>query len=74
MITRIVFSAKKPQMRQMNVFRSRLHDVYTETVNKVSLSCDDDKRIICEDGINTFAYGHYRAGSFKTESGGSSVS
>ena len=62
---------KKPQMRQMNVIRSRLHNVYTETVNKVALSCDDDKRIICEDGINTFAYGHY---SLKTELGGSSVS
>ena len=62
---------KKPQMRKMNVIRSRLHDVYTETINKVALSANDDKRIICEDGINTFAYGHYR---FKTESGGSSVS
>ena len=58
-------------MRQMQVIRSKLHDVYTETVNKVALSGDDDKRIICEDGINTFAYGHYLT---KTESGGSSVS
>ena len=62
---------KEPQMRKMNVIRSRLHDVYTETVNKAALSADDDKRIICKDGINTFAIGHHR---FKTESGGSSVS
>ena len=62
---------KKPQMRQMNLIRSHKHDVYTETVNKVALSADDDKRIICEDGIHTFAYGHYRS---KTELGGNSVS
>ena len=62
---------KKPQMRQMNLIRSDKHDVYTETVNKVALSADDDKRIICEDGIHTFAYGHYRC---NTELGGSSVS
>ncbi|XP_078380821.1 uncharacterized protein LOC144663677 [Oculina patagonica] len=60
---------KKPQMRQMNVIRSHKHDVYTETVNKVALSHMDDKRIICEDGIHTYAHGH-----FKTAAGGSSVS
>jgi len=27
----------------MNVFRSHLHDVYTEEVNKVALSAEDDK-------------------------------
>ena len=61
----------KPQMRPMNVIRSHLHDVYTETINKVALSANDDKRIICENKISTLAYGHY---SLKTESGGSSVS
>ena len=60
---------KKPQMRKMNVIRSRKHTIYTETVNKVALSHKDDKRIICEDGIHTYAHGHYR-----TKSGGSSVS
>ncbi|XP_048582217.1 uncharacterized protein LOC125561810 [Nematostella vectensis] len=60
---------KKPQMILMNVIRSHKHDVYTETVNKVALSHEDDKRIICDDGIHTFAHGH-----FKTAAGGSSVS
>ena len=59
------------QYRKMNVIRSHLHDVYTETINKVALSADDDKRIICKDKISTLAYGHY---SLKTELGGSSVS
>ena len=44
----------------MNGFRSRKHDIYTETVNKVALSAKDDKRIICEDGIHTLAIGHWR--------------
>ena len=61
----------KEQYRQMKVIRSRRHDVFSETVNKVALSANDDKRIICEDGINTLAIGHYLT---KTESGGSSVS
>jgi len=43
----------------MNVIRSHLHNVYTEEVNKVALSAEDDKRVIMEDGIHTLAYGHY---------------
>lgn len=51
---------KRKHMRQMNVIRSHLHDIYTEEVNKVALSADDDKRIIMDDGIHTLAYGHWR--------------
>lgn len=47
-------------MRKMNVIRSHLHDIYTETVNKVALSHEDDKRIIREDGIHTFAPSHHK--------------
>ena len=50
----------KPSMRKMNVIRSHLHDIFTETVNKVALSPFDDKRIIQEDGIHTLAHGHYK--------------
>jgi len=42
-----------------HVIRSHMHDVYTEEVNKVALSAEDDKRVIMEDGIHTLAYGHY---------------
>ena len=57
------------QLRKMNVFRSHLHDVYTEEVNKIALSANDDKWVILEDGIHTLAHGHFR-----TLLGGSSVS
>ena len=51
---------QKPQLRKMNVIRSHKHNVFTEEVNKVALSANDDKRYILEDGINTLALGHYR--------------
>ena len=55
-----VLFSKAAQLRKMNVIRSHGHEIYTEELNKVALSADDDKRIIMEDGIHTLAYGHYR--------------
>ena len=49
----------RPQMRKMNVIRSHRHEIFTETVNKVALSANDDKRLIL-DGIHTVAHGHVR--------------
>ena len=63
-----LFTGKK-HMRSMNVIRSHKHEIFTETINKVALGSEDDKRIICEDKIHTLAHRHY-----KTESGGSCVS
>ena len=42
----------------MNVIRSHCHEIYTEVINKIALSSDDDKRVIMTDGIHTLAYGH----------------
>ena len=44
----------------MKVIRSQKHRIYTMEMNKVSLSAYDDKRWIKYDGVNSFAYGHYR--------------
>ena len=52
-----LFTGNK-QMRSMNVIRSHKHEVFSETINKVALSREDDKRIICEDGVHTLAHGH----------------
>ena len=46
-------------MRKMNVIRSHRYEVYTEEVNKVALSANDDKQVIMKDGIHTLALGHY---------------
>ena len=50
---------KKEQHRTTNTFRSRKHDIYTESVNKVALSSNNDKRIVCKDEVNTLAIGHW---------------
>ena len=36
------------------------HNVFTYKTNKIGLSAFDTKRWICEDGIHTFAFGHWR--------------
>ena len=50
--------SRTPQMRKMNVIRSHQHEIFSETVNKIALSANDDKRIILDDGISTLAFGN----------------
>ena len=38
-------------------FKSELHTIYTEQINKIALSRKDDKRIQTFDGITTYPYG-----------------
>ena len=38
--------SRKEQHRKMNVIRSHCHVIYTEEINKIALSSDDDKRVI----------------------------
>ena len=47
------------QIKTMNVIRSHRHEVYTEQVNKIALSAEDDKRVVLEDRVHTLARGHY---------------
>ena len=39
-------------------FISKKHDVYTENINKIALSNDDDKRIVSLDKITSYPYGY----------------
>ena len=39
-------------------FISNKHDVYTENVNKIALSNNDDKRIISSNKITSYPYGY----------------
>ena len=39
-------------------FTSKKHDVYTENINKIALSNDDDKRIVSSDKITSYPYGY----------------
>ena len=44
----------KPQQR----FISKKHDVYTENINKIALSNNDDKRIVSSNKITNYPYGY----------------
>ena len=43
--------------RSQERFKSYNHDAYTEEVNKIALSNNDDKRIQIFDGVETDPYG-----------------
>ena len=38
-------------------FKSNHHKVYTEEINKIALSSNDDKRLQTSDRIKTYPYG-----------------
>ena len=45
---------------KMKSIRSDHHQISSYQINKSSLSCFDDKRYILDDGIASYAYGHYK--------------
>ena len=47
----------KSVYRSQQRFRSYNHDVYTEEVNEIALSTNDDKRLQTYDKIETYPYG-----------------
>ncbi|XP_054268212.1 uncharacterized protein LOC128990026 [Macrosteles quadrilineatus] len=53
-----------------NQIRSKTFQLTSRTVDKLSLSANDNKRIVLQDKIRTLAYGHYRAR--QNDDGGSS--
>ena len=42
-------------MKKMNILRSQNHEIFSMKVNKVALSANDDKRLICPNKIDTLA-------------------
>ena len=49
---------KKVIRHKMKRIQSNLHEIGTYDINKISLSCFDDKRHVLGDAINTLAYFH----------------
>ena len=39
------------------MFKSEKHNVFTEEINKIALSSNDDKRMQSIDSLETYAYG-----------------
>ncbi|XP_027049087.1 uncharacterized protein LOC113676613 [Pocillopora damicornis] len=50
----------KQMHHKMKTIRSENHQLGSYQINKVSLSCFDDKRYIHDDGITSYAYGHFK--------------
>ena len=48
----------KVLLKSQQRFISKKHDVYTEDINKIALSYDDDKRIVSSDKITSYPYGY----------------
>ena len=60
---RIMFESYKDSFLNNNTilrsqlrFKSDLHNVYTEEVNKIAISSNDDKRLQTYDRITTYPY------------------
>ena len=45
-------------LKSQQRFRSKGHDVYTENINKIALSGNDEKRLIASDKITSYSYGY----------------
>lgn len=56
------------ELRKQYSIRSKKHEVYTISMQKIALNPFDDKRyIIKPDGIETLAWGHYKLDSEKMD-------
>ena len=54
------FNEFKDTLFNKEITRKKKHKMETYEINKISLSCFDDKRIVLDDGIHTLAYFHKR--------------
>ena len=57
----VLFGKDFPPLENVSL-RSHFHEIFTETIRKVALSAEDDKRVVQKDGVATLALGHWRLG------------
>ena len=53
-----LYSRESMSVKQ-NGIRSYVHQVFTERINKVALSCNDDKVYILDNNVGTRNIGHF---------------
>ena len=56
---------KKIIRHKMKRIQAKKHKIGTYEINKISLSCFNDKRYLLGDGIHTLAYFHKDSGHWK---------
>ena len=54
-------------LKSQQRFKSERHDVYTEEINKIALSSNDDKKLQTFDSITSYPYGTSAGKVCKTE-------
>ena len=54
-------------LKSQQRFKSETHNVYTEEINKIALSSNDDKRLQTYDRITSYSYGASAGKVCKTE-------
>ena len=52
------FLKDKVLLKSQQRFINKKHDVFTENINKIALSNNDDKRIVLSDKITSYPYGY----------------
>ena len=57
----------KTVLKSQQRFKSERHDVYTEKINKIALSSNDDKRLLSFNRITSYPYGTSAGKVCKTE-------
>ena len=50
---------KKEQRNVKNIIQSYKHNIYSESISKISIPIDDDRRHILKNNIDTLVLGHY---------------
>ena len=58
---------KKIIKHKMKRIQATKHKIGTNEIDKISLSCFDDKRYVLDDGIHTLAYFHQDSHKFKKD-------
>ena len=48
----------EPMLKSQQRFKSENNEVYTENINKIALSSNDDKRIVALDRITSYPYAY----------------
>ena len=51
---------KQQLHHKMKTIRNNYDELKSYEINKVSLSCFDDKRYLLDEGVKSYAYGHYK--------------